>query len=184
MAVDFSALRQSDFWKKKFRRAVEVRDTNGDGYISRADFDLVCDRCGKLNESNPSHVERFTQYWRRIRDSFGLVDESVKFTYSEFEDKWISAMKVLVEKGAIENMGASFFHVLDIDGDGFISIEEWTTFYEVAGLDTAYARASFDAMDTNHDQKISEEEFMNYCMEYMYSTENKLNSAILYGPLD
>ena len=184
MAVDFSVLRQNNFWKKKFRRAVEVRDTNGDGYISRADFELMIDRCGKLIASNPGHVERFAQYWRKICDSFGLVDESVKFSYSEFEDKWISAMKVLVGKGTIANMGASLFHILDIDGDGFISFEEWTVYYKISGIDTAHARASFDAMDSNHDQRVSEEEYVKYNMEYFFSNENKLNSAILYGPLE
>ena len=73
--------------------------------------------------------------------------------------------------------------VSDMNEDGFISLEECTAHYQIAGLDTAHARASFDAMDTNHDGKIYEDEFVKYHMEYLFSTENKLNSAILYGPL-
>lgn len=56
MAVDFLALRQNDFWKKKSRRACEVRDTNGDGYISRADFVQMADHLKKLNASTSSHL--------------------------------------------------------------------------------------------------------------------------------
>ena len=184
VAVDFSALRQNQFWKKKFRKAVLVRDTNKDGCISRADFELMVDRCKKLDSSTPKHLDKFTQYLQRLCDSFGLVDESVKLSYNEFEDKWISAMKEWVKKGTIEKLFGSMFHLLDIDENGSISFEEWTAHYHTFGIDAAHARASFDAIDINHDQNISEDEFVKYHMEYFLSTENKLNSAILYGPLE
>ena len=161
-----------------------MRDTDGDGCISRADFELMVDRYKKLDCSTPKHLEKFTQYVQKLCDSFGLVDESVKLSYNEFEEKWKSAMKEWVEKGTIENFFGSMFHMQDMNEDGVISLEEWTAHYQIAGLDTAHARASFDAMDTNHDGKISEDEFVKYHMEYLFSTENKLNSAIFYGPLE
>ena len=50
-------------------------------------------------------------------------------------------------------------------------------------IDKAHARASFDAMDTNGDGKISKEEFVAYHVEFYYTAEDKLKSSILYGPL-
>ena len=184
VAVDFSALWQNQFWKKKFRKAVLVRDTNKDGCISRADFELMVDHCKKLDSSTPKHLDKFTQYVQMFCTSFGLVDESVKLSYNEFEEKWMGFIKEWVEKGTIDNFFESMFHMQDINEDGFISFEEWTAHYQISGIDTAHARASFDAMDTNHDGKISEDEFVKYHMEYFFSTENKLNSAILCGPLE
>jgi len=184
MAVDVLALRQSDFWKKKFYRFTEVRDADKDGYISQADFKLIVERCKKLSISTPRYIEKYAQYWQTISESFGLVDESVKLTYSEFEDNWCDAAKKLVEQGTPKNMLVVMFHILDIDGDGFISFEEWTAHHQVIGIDTAHARASFDAIDSNHDQNISEDEFVKYHLEFFFSTENKLNSAILFGPLE
>jgi len=157
VAVDFSALWQNHFWKKKFRKAVLVRDINGDGCISRADFELMVDRCKKLDSSTPKHLEKFTQYVQKLCDSFGLVDESVKLSYNEFEDKLMSAKKEMIERGTIDKLFGSMFHLRDINEDGFISFEEWTAHYQIAGIDTVHARASFDAMDTNHDGKISED---------------------------
>ena len=52
------------------------------------------------------------------------------------------------------------------------------------GIDPAHARASFDALDTNNDGVISEEEFRAYHWEFFCTTENKLNSEIMYGPLE
>ena len=36
--VDVVELKTSELWRKKFRRAVEVRDTDKNGSISRSDF--------------------------------------------------------------------------------------------------------------------------------------------------
>ena len=180
MAVDFSVLRQNDFWKRKSRRALQVRDTDKDGYISRADYELYLDRYKKLTISTPSNVERVAHLVRKVCDSYGLVDESVKLSYDEFEEKWIAANTK--DTKFANKAFAGMFHLLDTDGSGFISLEEWTAHYEWIGIDTAHAPASFDAIDTDHDGKISEDEFVKYHIEYYLSTENKLNSAILYGP--
>ena len=56
--------------------------------------------------------------------------------------------------------------------------------YKALGADVAYARASFDAMDMDGNGVVSKEEFTAYNIEFFYSTEDKLNSSIMYGPLD
>ena len=56
--AELSKLRKSEFWRKKFRRAVEVRDTDKSGYISRADFELILERYRKLDTSTPEHLEK------------------------------------------------------------------------------------------------------------------------------
>ena len=184
MALDFSALVQNDFYRKKFRRAVEVRDVNRDGCISRADFDIMVERCKNLDSSTPKHLERLTQHMKETCDFFGLVDDSVKYTYSEFEDKWFDIIKEWFAKGTTARLTASLFQIVDINEDGFISFEEWVAYHQIVGMDTAHARASFDAIDTNHDGKISEDEFVKSHVEFFCSSENKLNSAILFGPLE
>lgn len=108
----------------------------------------------------------------------------MKYSIEDFEEKWIAGMKKWVESGTIQNWFGSMFDVLDIDEDGFISFVEWTVHYRTLGIDTAHARASFDAIDTDHDQKINRDEFVKYRIEYFLSVDNKLNSAILFGPLE
>ena len=63
-------------------------------------------------------------------------------------------------------------------------MKEWELHYRCMGLDPKYAKVSFEAMDTNGDGNVSLEEFTAYHVEFFSSTENKLNSAILFGPLD
>ena len=76
------------------------------------------------------------------------------------------------------------FRILNTNDDGFISFDEWTTHYKNLGMDTTYARASFDAMDADSDGLVSMEEYVSFLYEYYYTAENKLGSDIMYGPLD
>ena len=42
--ADFTDLVESEFWRKKFRKAFESRDVTKSGYVSREDFELILDR--------------------------------------------------------------------------------------------------------------------------------------------
>ena len=76
------------------------------------------------------------------------------------------------------------FEVIDSNDNGVISYDEWENYYKALAIDTKYARASFDAMDTDGDGVISKDEFVAYTKEYYFSADDKLNSSIMYGPLD
>ena len=58
--VDFVELRKSEFWRKKFRKAVETRDADKNGYISRSDFQLVLERYQKLSETT-AELQHFSK---------------------------------------------------------------------------------------------------------------------------
>ena len=78
----------------------------------------------------------------------------------------------------------SMFDVIDANGDGLIDLDEWRVLYECRGIPVEYAKASFVAMDADHDGLISRKEFVDYQFEFTFTSEDKLKSSILYGPLD
>ena len=181
MATDFSKLRESEFWNKKIDRVVRVRDTDKSGDISRADLVLIVERYKKLGTSTPEHLEMLSMTQSAALDRWNLSDESVRLSYDEFKEKVIEDLTKGVK---YEPMFEAGFRNLDMNGDGVISFEEWIAHYSCLGIDLAHARASFDAMDQNSDGKISMEEFVNFHYEFFFTAENKLGSAILYGPLE
>ena len=122
----------------------------------------------------------YSKYHEESLTRLGLSDESARLSYDEFKEKAIDMAK----SGILEQMFTAMFYNLDLNGDGVVSFEEWTAHYICLGIDPAHARASFDAMDQNSDGKISTEDFVSFHYEYLFTAENKLGSAILYGPLD
>ena len=76
------------------------------------------------------------------------------------------------------------FEMMDSDGNGEISFKEWVEYYTAMGIDTVHAKPSFNAMDINGDDIVSKEEFLAFIKEFYLSVEDKLNSSVLYGPLE
>ena len=168
------------FFRKKIRRAVEVFDTNKNGLISLADYDLVIQRYKDLGISE-KHLELVKGVFKQLSDTMGLSDPSKSITYDEFEEKYLKNLEKM--RGHTKELFSGAFSMIDTNENGVISLKEWQDYYQAAGIDIKYAEDSFRAMDTNGNGVISKEEFVAFNDEYFYTSENKLNSAILYGPL-
>ena len=180
MAVDHEELYKSEFWQRKLRTVDRIRDINKDGFISRADFMILGQRYKDMGSSE-QHLKKLDASIEVLCMAIGLTDDSIKRTHEELVETF---RKSKTNADDISKIFSSVFEVMDSDGNGVISFKEWTDYYSVTGIDTKYARASFDAMDTNGDGIFSKEEFYAYNKEFYYSTEDKLNSSIMYGPLD
>ena len=176
--VDIAELRKSEFWRKKFRRAVETRDVDKNGFISRSDFELVLEHYKKTADTKEKY-EALSQIMFSFCDNIGLVDDSLQLSYEEVEDRW----QAMVAKGDYKDLFKRIFTYFDANGDGHISLSEWTIHNAALRISPQHAKNSFEAMDTDGDGKVIMDEFVEYHAEFFLTTENKLNSAILYGPL-
>ena len=177
--VDVVELKKSEFWKKKFRRAVETRDADKNGSITRSDFDLVVEHYKKSAGGTTDKIEKMSKAMSSFCDTLGLGD-SVVLSYEEFEQRWQATM---AQDHNVNTLFKSMFVCLDISGDNIIDINEWKMHNAAMGIPPGYAQDSFNAMDKDGDEKITMDEFVNYHAEFFLTTDNKLNSAILYGPL-
>ena len=156
-----------------------VRDTNNDGCISRADYELVIDRYSKMNSKD---AEKIAKIFLNLCEQYGLSNPDIKLSFAELEERWIAAMMKL-SLDDINSKLSGMFAALDLNGDGIISFAEWKSHYVALGIPAEHAQASFAAMDSDSDGKVSKQEFIDYHFEFFCTTENKLNSVILYGPL-
>ena len=181
MAADLSRLSESKFWSQKIDRLVRVQDADNSGDISRADFERIKERYKETVTFNPQKLEAFLTYESDFLYRMGLGDESATLSYAEFKEK---IFENLLKGESFEPFLGAVFNNMDLNGDGVISFEEWKAYYYCLGIDQTHARASFDAMDANSDGVVSKEEFVNFLYEYYFTDENKLGSAILFGPLE
>ncbi len=166
-------------WKKKMQRELKIRDLDGDGFVSKADYDLVIQRYRELGAPE-KRLEKMTQLLARVMKSMG-IDGTTKLTLQECSKNF---EKSGTKPEDLDEWFMIQFKILDTNGDGEISFKEWSDYYTVVGIDTVHARPSFDAMDTDGDGVISKEEFLAFIKEFYFSKEDKLKSSIMYGPLD
>ena len=177
----FEELRKNEFFKKKIQRAVEVFDTNKNGRITLADYDLIVKNYKDLGISE-EHLEIVKKVMKQLSDVMGLTDPSKSITYEEFKQIYMKNLESMRENTQALFKGA--FKMNDTNENGVISLKEWKDYYKAAGIDPQYAEASFNAMDTRKDGKVTIEEFVAFNDEYFYTIDDKLNSSCLYGPLD
>ena len=172
-------LKKNEFWQKKMLKVAKVRDVDGDGSITKADYDLILQRYKDMGTPE-KHLKMLEKIVGEFCKALGIADGVTGLTYEEFAQKYQESFDTVEHDKGIKVQ----FDIIDADGNGEISLKEWTDHYKVMGLDTNHAKPSFDAIDTNGDGTISKEEFFTYLKEFFFSAENKLKSSILYGPLD
>ena len=177
-----SNFQEGMLWKKRLHRFMEIRDVNKDGLMQRADFKLVIQRYRDMGASE-EHITKICCFFEKTYDLMGIVDDSVTLTYDEFARRFAKQIGLIFRKNMGDQLFLSMFKVVDADSDGKITFEEWFDYYRALGIDTDHARASFDAMDTNGDGIVSVKEFTVYHKEFFFTTEDTLNSSILFGPL-
>ena len=178
MALDH--LLTSEFWKKKIHISVLARDVNKDNIISREDFDLIVQRYKEAG-APPEHVKKHQESFEKVYKVWGMTDKSVQMTIEEFEKMFQQNLEKSYAHA--DEIYSEWFHQVDINGDGVISLNEWIIHCSALSISKENAEKSFQAMDTNKDGVISLEEFVEYHKEFFFSTEDKLHSSILFGPL-
>jgi Ca2+-binding EF-hand superfamily protein len=171
---------ENEFWRTKLQRFMETRDANKDGHIERADFKLIIQRYKELGASE-EHLKKINNAFGQFYDHLGIVDDSVSLTYDNYAARFAKMMREdSVEMNKIGgNLTLTMFEAIKANDSNEMSFKDWVLYYKAIGIDTAHARASFDAMDTNGDGVVSAEEFNNYNIEFFMSTEDTLNSSIL-----
>ena len=176
--IDFAVLGKDPVWRKKMTTYAEYSDSDKDGYVSRADYDLIATRYKSLTIADPSHGVVVDKVMGTVSTMLGLVG-SKKLTYAEFVDAFVDGVaKQIISDRVDTQLFGAFFDTVDANGDGSIDMAEWRAHYECYRVPLEYAKASFDAIDTNHDGLLSKEEFVAYHVSYFTTTD----SSLLFGP--
>jgi len=170
-----------DLWKRRIRTFYNVLDFDHDNKFTEADMDAIADRyikLGKLDEVTGKQVRRkLIGIYREYLGHLGNNPTS----QAEFVDAMYAKGPIRVGQSGVFFHGL-FFDVIDINGDGVVSKDEYHLYAQIILLSPEAEAKSFDAIDTDHDGKISYDEFVAVNMEFFAGTEGG-DINLVWGPL-
>jgi len=171
------------FWEKKLLSFFRKMNTEGDGRLSKGDYVRMADRyieLGNLDDVKAKQVHRkMIKIWTIFFGSDSEDDTVDEATYI----KAIRNHVDLILKCCVEFFNL-WFDVIDLSGEGIIQKEEFAMFLKVFGVeDESDAEKAFKVIDTNEDGQLSQDEFVDFGIEYFSSDDESLPSKFMFGPL-
>jgi Ca2+-binding EF-hand superfamily protein len=177
----------SAFRKDKFAADFASWDSDNDGVIEAADFDLAAEKMAKLRDMPPGGAQA-----SRVRDAYREMwtewfapadrDHDGKVAAAEYQmtHEWLDQMpREQLQASAGKLIGAAF-DAFDLDADGKISESEYMAFVEVHGNPKG-AEDNWPTLDTNHDGHLARDEFVNLMLEYYATDDTEAPGNKIFG---
>ncbi len=180
----------TDLQRKKLQLRFALLDTDGDGRLTRQDYELVCLRLcaafGHLPGSQGYERVRvaYLTLWERLRarmdrDGSGVITlpqflESCEHAIVERRDGFERNLAGLVEL---------LFDVVDADANDAIDLPEFTTWMHAYGVGPRDTVDAFDLLDENGDGVLSKAEMTAAAEQFYRSADPSEVGNRLFGPL-
>lgn len=179
----------TEFQKQKLPRLFALHDLNRDGVINRADFEdyarMIAATRGWGTDS-PEYNElfgRFLTFWNgleQIAKSRGVRH----VTLNEWFEHWDQLLNTKGQyEQVIEPIGRMIFTILDQDGDGSVTFNEYAATFKYSGLDEDDAGPAFKRLDLNRDGKLSVDEILVLADQFFRSNDRAQPGNALFGVL-
>ncbi|MFD3682030.1 EF-hand domain-containing protein [Streptomyces sp. NPDC058613] len=171
----------------KLRRRFELFDENKDGLVSKADYDRLADRLAVAADSGPdSELARklrreYDQGWQRMCEELGC-EAGASMNEEDFVATWHAVQQRYGFTTSIQPIVDTVITSMDRDGNGAVDVGEFTRWIGAYGVDPASARAAFDRLDRNGDERIGRAELTRAFKEYFLGTDENAPGNWIYGP--
>ncbi len=178
------------FRKRKLDKLFSVLDLNRDGLVEQADFVRRVEALARLRgwaKNSPAYLQnlRFAlEEWQNLRESADVErdaqvsrEEFLRYGETFLDDR--QAVRAFARGDA-----QLLFDAMDTDEDGAVTVDEYRTYLEVCGLDSAAADIFFARADLNEDGRITRAEMAHAVEEFLVSENPAAGGNYLFGPLD
>ena len=166
----------SEFQKRKLALRFYMVDTSKDGIVELADFEQQGQKVAELRGIQPgstdyekilsASVATWETYWKPAD-----ADGDNKITL----DEYLKSADILIAANTGEKtnfrVDKGSFDSVDIDGNGEITLQEYTIYLKSLGRSEEDAKIAFSKIDTNGDGKLSRDEFATAMYDYHTSND-------------
>lgn len=176
----------TDLQRRKMTRLFNVIDNNHSGFIQERDYRRIAQNFARLRGLPPGSEgynklqSKFLFVWEYIQ-KFGDPNRDNSVSLAEFLDYADSVLEG--NYAAVEGSTGSFlFELIDSDGDGTITLDEFHIFYEGYEIDDAVVDDIFSRLDLDDDSIISADEFAQLGYDFHYSDDPDAPANWFFGP--
>jgi juvenile hormone diol kinase len=176
----------TDLQRRKMTRFFNVIDNNHSGFIQERDYVRIAQNFARLRGLPPGSEgykklqSKFLFVWEYIQ-KFGDPNRDNSVSLNEFLDYANSVLEG--NYAAVEGSTGSFlFELIDSDGDGTITLNEFHMFYHGYDIDDAVVEDIFSKLDLDDDSRISADEFAQLGYDFHYSDDPDAPANWFFGP--
>ncbi|MBI3925535.1 MAG: EF-hand domain-containing protein [Armatimonadetes bacterium] len=184
----------SELQKRKFTLQFKLFDVDQNHLIEAADFERMAQglasTCGLTAPEQGDLLSRCREFWVAIRDACD-TDRDGSITLEEWLDYHRSVLeqdRLRREAGRgysspFEVVTRFVFDLLDEDGDGRLTAEEYRKFCLVQGIDEVTADLSFRQLDRAGEGHLLREEVVDMVLEFYFCDDPGVAGNWLFGPI-
>jgi len=179
----------SDVRKRKLVRFFNVVDTNGDGVFEARDTELVAQRVAALRGLSPGEegyegfYRGFSYYWEDLRRSCAPSEQG-RVTL----DEWLAYHTEMLAdearfRATAEASASLMFALVDSDGDGVLSLEEYGQWMRAWGMTDEHTSTEVLArIDPSGAGQLTREDVVSLTHTFFYSDDPDAPGSWAMGP--
>ncbi|HEY1176864.1 MAG TPA: EF-hand domain-containing protein [Phytomonospora sp.] len=175
----------SDLLNRKLGRHFDLIDTNGDGSIDQADFDLIVTRLGQefgQAPGTPKHralADAYAALWAGMQES---MDVNADGTVSREEYvRGLETNAAAAYQAYLAPVARAIIDLCDVDGDGRISGEELAGLHRGLGMADKDHSAAMRTLDRDNNGYVDEAELNAAIRDFFSSSDPKSPGNDLFG---
>lgn len=178
----------TELQQRKITNLFKVHDLNGDGVLTPTDYEEYSKRIAASRGWAPGSdayttlLARFMRMWEDL-DRHADRNEDKRVTL----DEWLAYFDTLLgTQGLYDQVGQpiaeSVFTMLDRNGDGVVTADDYAVLYRSGALDPALANAAFSKLDVDRDGRVTPAELSRLLGEFFLSNDPNAPGNWLFGP--
>ena len=178
----------SEFVNKKFTRYFHLRDQDRDGFVEQEDWEKCGRNLAQIRDWEPGspeyedivakHVHIWTTFWKPAdidNDEKASLDEYLKLMQAQQK-------RVSFASDVFLDLFGAIFDIIDRDGDGQITLQDYSRYFKAWGLDEDLAEQTFSQLDLSGDGRLSRSSFIQFNSNFFTSDDPNLPGSQLFGP--
>nr|ANR02582.1 sarcoplasmic calcium binding protein isoform 2 [Lumbricus terrestris] len=175
----------SAFYLRKLKTYFVATDTDKDGVLTENDYHEMARRFIEIVKLDDAQGKKLHALAAKVWNDFfkGWATDGKSLTQDQLIASFLKRRSDPKFLESLKELMTVEFHVVDINKDGSIQLDEFTIMFRFHGIDAAHAKASFEAIDSNSDGVISLDEFLTAVVDFFTGEDEKSSSRLFWGPL-